>query len=60
MNNTEIQANLDWTSVIVEMEVPTGIPELRRFLGTTNQLGKFSSNLAELTQVLWELLIKKY
>ena len=41
------------------MKPPTNVPELRRFLGMVNQLGKFSRNLAELTQPLRELLSKK-
>ena len=41
------------------MKAPSNIPELRRFSGMVNQLGKFSKNLAELTQPLRELLSKK-
>ena len=40
------------------MSAPTTVPELRRFLGMVNQLGKFTPNLAELTQPLRELLSK--
>lgn len=42
-----------------EEKPPTNIPELRRFMGMINQFGKFSPNLAELTQPLQELLSKK-
>lgn len=35
---------------------PTNVPELRQFLGMANQLGKFTSNLVEMTQPLHELL----
>ena len=41
------------------MDPPTSVAELRRFMGMANQLGKFSRNLAELTQPLRELLSKK-
>ena len=41
------------------MSPPTNVPELRRFMGMVNHLGKFSSRLAELTQPLRELLGKK-
>ena len=40
------------------MRQPENISELRRFLGMANQLGKFSCNLAQLTQPLRELLGK--
>ena len=39
--------SIDKVSAIVEMKPPT---ELRHLMGMTNQLGKFSQNLAELTQ----------
>ena len=42
------------------MAAPTNVSELRRFMGMTNQLGKFSPNLANLTQPLRELLNKKH
>ena len=54
-----IQADPEKTSAIREMKPPSNIPELRRFLGMVNQLGKFSSNLADLTRPLRELLGKK-
>ena len=54
-----IQADPEKTSSILQMKPPTNVPELRRFLGMVNQLGKFSRNLAELTQPLRELLSKK-
>ena len=40
------------------MKPPTVVPELSRFMGMANQLGKFTSNLAQLTQPLRELLSK--
>ena len=46
------------TSAVSQMERPHSVPELRRFLGMANQLGKFTPNLAELTQPLRELLSK--
>ena len=47
------------TAAIAQMKPPSNVPELRRFLGMVNQLGKFSRNLAELTQPLRDLLSKK-
>ena len=44
------------TAAIKEMEAPTNITELRRFMGIVNQLGKFSPHRAELSSPLRELL----
>jgi len=40
------------TIAIVEMKSPTNITELRRFLGMANQMGKFSSCLADISRPL--------
>ena len=53
-----ITADPEKTEAIVRMSPPTNVPELRRFLGMANQLGKFTPNLAEITQPLRELLSK--
>ena len=53
-----IQADPEKTSAIRELKTPTTVPELRRFMGMVNQLGKFTPNLAHLTQPLRELLSK--
>ena len=47
------------TAAIKEMEAPTNITELRRFMGIINQLGKFSPRIAELSSPLRELLSTK-
>ena len=44
------------TTAISQMDTPKSVPELRRFLGMVNQLGKFSPNIAELSHPLRELL----
>ena len=44
------------TKATCQMSQPKNISELKRFLGMANQLGKFSRNLAELTQSLCKLL----
>ena len=54
-----IRADPDKVATITEMAPPTNISELRRFMGMVNQLGKFSMNLADLTQPLRQLLSKK-
>ena len=55
-----VRADPSKTAAIREMSPPTNVPELRRFMGMVNQLGKFSQNLATLTQPLRELLSKKH
>ena len=39
-------------TALLGMRAPTDIPELRRFMGMANQLGKFSPNLATISQPL--------
>ena len=51
-----IHPDPDMVAAISEMEPPTNVTELCRFLGMANQLGKFTSQLASLTQPLRELL----
>ena len=53
-----IRADPSKTEAIQEMQQPTTVAGVRRFLGMANQLGKFTPNLAELTQPLRELLGK--
>ena len=47
------------TAAIKEMEAPTNITELHRFMGIVNQLGKFSPRISELSSPLRELLSTK-
>ena len=54
-----IRADPEKTSAIRDMKPPENVSELRRFMGMVNQLGKFSPELATLTQPLRELLSKK-
>ena len=42
-----IRADPDKVKYITEMERPSNITDLRRFLGLANHLGKFSPKLAE-------------
>ena len=58
IDETGIRADPEKTAAIHNIEPPRTIPELRRFLGMVNQLGKFSPNLAQITQPLRELLKK--
>ena len=54
-----IQPDPEKVRAITEMEEPRNIGEVRRFLGMANQLGKFCSELANLTKPLRELLSTK-
>ena len=47
------------TSAISAMPKPTTRTELRRLMGMVNQLGKFTPNIAEISQPLRELLSSK-
>ena len=47
------------TKAVKEMEAPTNVTELRRFMGIVNQLGKFSPRIAQLSSPLRELLSTK-
>ena len=53
-----VRADPAKTSAIREMQPPRDVPELRRFMGMVNHLGKFSPQLATITQPLRELLSK--
>ena len=55
VDSNGITANPDKMKTLEQMGKPINITELRRFLGTMNQLGKFSPNLAQTTQLLCEL-----
>lgn len=54
-----IRADPDKTAAVLQMRTPQNVSELRRYLGMTNQLGKFSPCVPELTQPLRELLSSK-
>ena len=54
-----IQSDPDKIAAIVGMREPTTIKELRRFLGMTNQLSKFTPHLSEITKPLRDLLSTK-
>ena len=58
IDQTGIKADPEKTKAIRNMRAPTTVPELQRFMGIVNQLGKFTPNLAHLTQPLRALLAK--
>ena len=55
-----VRADPAKTTAVLQMKPPQNIAELRRIMGMVNQLGKFSPNLAELSQPLRLLLSKKH
>eukprot|EP00731_Ephydatia_muelleri_P004100 Em0002g276a len=54
-----IRPDPDKTAAIWDMPAPQNISYLRRFMGMVTQLGKFTPNLAELSQPLRDLLSSK-
>ena len=46
-------------SALLQMAPPADISQLRQFMGMVNQFGKFSSQIAELSQPLRSLLSSK-
>ena len=58
IDTESIRADPEKTEAIRKMRLSTSVSELTTFMGMTNQLGKFTPNLAEITQPLCELLSK--
>ena len=54
-----IRPDPEKVSAIQQMVPPTNVKELRRFMGMTNHLSKFTPNLSETTKSLRDLLSKK-
>lgn len=54
-----VRPDPDKVSAILNLRTPTCIGDIRRFLGMTNQLGKFSRHLADETKPLRDLLSSK-
>ena len=52
INENGVRADPAKTSALQQMQAPQNVTELRRFLGMANQLGKFSPQLATITQPL--------
>lgn len=59
IESSGIKSDPDKVSAILRMREPRNVGEVRRFLGMTNQLGKFSPRLAEMTKPIRDLLSKK-
>ena len=59
MSKRGISPDHDKLKVIAEIQPPTAVTELRRFMGMANQLGKFTHRLATISKPLHELLSSK-
>ena len=59
INREGISPNPLKMETILKMDRPTIVNELRRFLGMISQFGKFTTNIAEMSKPLQELLNKK-
>ena len=59
LSSDGVHSDQDKVTAIMNMEEPTAVKELRRFLGMVNQLSKFMPHLAEMTKPLRDLLSKK-
>ena len=59
IDKTGISPDPGKVCAILQMKEPTSITEVRRFMGMVNQLGKFSSRLATISQPLRTLLSKQ-
>ena len=58
IDRTGIQADPEKITTITQFPEPTNIPELQRFLGMANHLGKFIPHLAETSEPLRQQLLK--
>ena len=58
VDRTGIKPDPDKVKAILEMPRPTNVSEVRRFLGTVNQMSKFIPHMANVTKPISELLRK--
>ena len=57
IDSSGVHPDPDKVQAIVNMQTPTNVPEMRRFLGMVQQMSKFSPHLADKTKPLRELLV---
>ena len=58
IDESGIRPDPDKVTAIRNVPVPTNIGDVRRFLGTVNQMSKFAPKLADITKPLQDLLVK--
>ena len=49
IDSSGVHPDPDKVQAIIDMQPPTNVHEVRRFLGMVQQMGKFSPNLADKT-----------
>ena len=59
IDSSGVHPDPDKVQAIIDMQPPTNVHEVRRFLGMVQQMGKFSPNLADKTKPLRDLLSLK-
>ena len=59
LSDVGVEPDPERVAAIVKLREPENASDVRRFLGMVNQLSKFTSNLAEKTKPLCDLLAKK-
>ena len=58
VNESGIKPDPEKVAAILKVRPPSNVGDIRRFLGSVNQLSKFAPNLAEITKPLRDLLVK--
>ena len=58
VDDTGIKPDPGKCAAICNVPVPTNVGDIRRFLGTVNQMSNFTPNLSDVTKPLRDLLIK--
>ena len=59
VDESGIRPDPDKLDAISNVLVPVNVGDIRRFLGTVNQMTKFALNLADITKSLRDLLVKE-
>ena len=59
VDESGIRPDPEKVTAIRNVRVPTSVGEIRRFLGTVNQMSKFAPNLADVTKPLRDLLVRE-
>ena len=58
IDESGIRGDPEKVAAIQKIPTPTNVREVRRFLGTVNQMSKFAPNLAEINKPIRDLLVK--
>ena len=58
IDESGVRPDPEKVNAIRNMPIPSNVGEVRRFLGTVNQMSKFAPNLADVTKPIRDLLVK--